>query len=92
MISMKKRQFLKFIVIPFIGMVVLLFGLSINLKSNNAYLSDIALINIEALADNELTTEECPGGACYYGDTCKTCCPKSSDPRCEQTQCGCWSN
>ena len=73
-------------------------GVNINLKGTNANLSDLALSNIEILAQNEsgsgcCEVSCCPGGCCEFtsgsGDTCRACCNESDRPNCNGGDCEC---
>ena len=73
-------------------------GVNINLNEDNLILSDIAIRNLEILAQNEgggsgCTVHNCPGGCCNYnniwGDNCNSCCPEGKDPTCNSSGCNC---
>lgn len=61
-----------------------------NANINNE-LTDIALTNVEALAES--TENNCPGGACSYtasdGSTCTACCPANKIAVCNSIACFC---
>ena len=91
---MKKKFFYKlFVFTLFISVMVV--GVNINLLYGvNENLTNIALCNIEILAQNEgENLDDCPGGFCYYGgwSSCGACCPERKEPFCTSFGCGCIS-
>lgn len=62
-------------------------------KENQLVMTDLALMNIEALASNEGNTTDCPGGYCShrnsFGEFCEACCPKGKNPTCDTFGCSC---
>jgi hypothetical protein len=69
-------------------------AVNVNLNSqNDNLLSDLALANVEALAQ-EGNTGNCPGGSsCSYSNspgTCTVCCPAGKNPKCDVFGCTCY--
>jgi len=72
-------------------MVATGYGVNRNME-NNANLSEMALKNVEALAQFEGdggdgNTIGCPGGTCSmtdsFGRSCTACCPSGLKPKCD---------
>ena len=93
---MKKRDFLKLLIFALFTCAIVV-GINVKLNSSNVILSDLALSNIEILAQSEggskCNTGDCPGGCCNYnnvwGDECNACCPDGKSPSCSKTGCSC---
>lgn len=56
---------IKFVKVAFVAAIVLVSGSNVFNAQNSETLSDVALANVEALANNEDTG---PGSPCYKGD------------------------
>jgi hypothetical protein len=71
--------------------VIALWNVNLNLHANDLF--GISLANVEALAEWEANTRDCPGGHCNYsnsqGESCSACCPVGKNPRCCSGDCGC---
>ena len=88
---MKKKVVYQLFVSAFV-VCAFVVGVNINLKGISVNLSDIALSNIEILAQNEsggsdCNTVNCPGGCCEFtwgstGDKCYICCPSGDKAVC----------
>jgi hypothetical protein len=76
--------------ILFIAVVVVM-NVNLGLKSNK--LSGVSLTNVEALAEEGNSAQNCPGGYCSYsnsfGESCSACCPPGKNPKCNSSGCGC---
>ena len=75
-------------------------SVNFNLNKDNFILPDLALRNLEILAQSEdggggCTIRNCPGGCCghsdIFGNNCSACCPDGKDPTCNSFGCSCWS-
>ena len=94
---MKKNVFFKlFVFVLFTSAIVV--GVNINLNDDNVNLSDLALSNLEILAQSEsggdCNVQNCPGGCCDFtsgstGDRCSACCPEGKNPTCNSSGCNC---
>ena len=94
---MNKKVFFKLLVFALFTCAIVV-GINVKLNSNNVILSDLALSNIEILAQSEggskCNTGDCPGGCCDWtsgstGDKCSACCPVGKDPTCNSSGCNC---
>ena len=67
------------------------FNLSFHTQSGK--LSNISLINVEALAEEGQNAQACPGGYCSYtnsyGNKCEACAPTGKNPSCTAFGCTC---
>ena len=89
---MKRKVFLKLIAFVLFTSAIVI-GVNITLNDHNAFLSDIALGNIEILAQNE-GPSNCPEGrGCSMtfvgGGKCSVCCPPGKTPKCDIMGCEC---
>ena len=90
---MSKKSFFKiFVFVLFTSAIVV--GVNINLNRGNVSLSDLALSNIEVLAQSEIVPLKCdalicPGGCCnvtsVYGTGCGVCCGTGGNATCNAT-------
>ena len=88
---MKKNVLFKLFALVFLTSAIVV-GVNITLNGSNVNLSDIALSNIEILAQNEGGDDDCcevsccPGGCCRLthpdGRTCRACCIEDDRPHC----------
>lgn len=87
---MKKKILSYFFVTAFV-LIAIVTGITKYQENQSLLISDLALSNIEALAQDE--SKECKGGKCEFtdnmGNTCKVCCEEGQRAECDVFGCRC---
>ena len=79
-----------------LGVVIIVgYGVTMNLDNHNSTLKALTLENIEALSVNENSGSKCSGGKCEAidsrGNSCSACCEEGYSPRCTRYDgCSCY--
>jgi hypothetical protein len=67
-------------------------GLNVKMNSQESKLTNLALANVEALAEETGgNAHDCPGGYCSFtdnwGNKCEACAPTGKNPKCNSYGC-----